>query len=139
MRKTQHMWRQFPFYFQDTDKVQKSSQPLREVNIFTQSSSTYTFPFTHLRSLAAKCSHDGHVSTGGGVAQRRETALGGGVDGGAELEQQSHHIHVAQVGVDAQDGGVVQHLRAVVDICAAQHQQPAHLHNTQTQNEGIKS
>lgn len=81
----------------------------------------------HLCSPAAKGGHDGHVTSRSGVGQRRETALRGGVNGGAELKQQRHHVHVAHVGMYTQDGGVVQHLRTVVHISTTEHQQPAHL------------
>lgn len=82
---------------------------------------------THLCSPAVKGSHDGHVPPRGCVAQRREAALRWSINRGAELKQQRHHVHVAQVGVYTQDGGVVQHLRTVVHISTSEHQQPAHL------------
>lgn len=93
----------------------------------TSSSSDPLLPSTDLGSSATQCRDDRHVAPSGGVAQRREATFRLGVDGGTKLEQQSHHVHVAQVGVDTQDGGVVQYLRTVVHIGPTKHEKPAHL------------
>lgn len=43
------------------------------------------------------------------------------------VEQQRHHFPVAQVSVDAQQGGVAQDVGAAVHVGAARYQQPGHL------------
>ena len=43
------------------------------------------------------------------------------------VQQQCHGIRVAQVSVDAQQGGVVEDIAPIIHISPAQNQQPAHL------------
>lgn len=44
------------------------------------------------------------------------------------VEQQRHSIAVAEVGVDTQQGGVVEDVATVIHISSAHNQQPAHLY-----------
>lgn len=79
------------------------------------------------RPLLDQQAHQLHVAGSGRVTEGGHAVLRHAVQAGTELQEQSDHLLMAKVRLDAQDRGVIQHFRPVVHVGPSQNQEPAHL------------
>lgn len=81
------------------------------------------------RPLLDQQAHQLHVASSSRVAEGGHAVLRHAIQAGTKLQEQSDHLLMAKVRLDAQDRGVIQHLRPVVHVGPCQNQEPAHLLN----------
>lgn len=113
-------------------------------NVLSFSTVSYSCPLcclrksiTDLSAFLAEQANDFDVPCCGSETERCHATVSGPIHNSTHFKEQSNHLHMPQMGVNSQDGGVSYHLCTPGDTGTSEHQQAANLEKDRDKFEGI--